>query len=224
MPLTRNLPKCLVEVAGQTILDRMIERLEDAGIDDLIIVSGHAEPALLKHLQKTKRRAEVVFNPHYHDWGNFYSLLCAESAIGGDSFVKLDADVLLDEKILPRLVKAPGPAVLVIDRKDALGFEEMKARIDETGRVVELNKGIAPALALGESIGVERIDASVSKQVFAGLRQLIEIGETHEYYERTYERLMGEDFPFSWIDITDCEWREIDCAEDLTEAARWLRQ
>ncbi len=226
MPLTRDLPKCLVAVGGVSILDRMIERLEAAGVHELVVVAGHAEAALRAHLEGANsaaaRRAVVVTNPRYRDWGNFYSLLVAEDAIGDHGFIKLDADVLLDSKVLPRLVAASGPAVLVVDRKNPVGDEEMKAAIDHHGRVVALNKRMAAESALGESIGVERIDRSAKPQVFKALRQLIETGETAEYYERAYERLMEDEIAFSWIDISDCEWCEVDCPEDLPLAEQCL--
>src|SRR5262249_7066371 len=135
-------------------------------------------------------------NPRFAEWGNFYSLLVAEPAIGSSSFVKLDADVLLDARILPRLMAAPGPAVLAVDRRRPLGDEEMKARADPSGRIVELSKRIRKEVALGESIGVERIDAEVAPALFDALRELPARGETHEYYERAYELLMERGHSF----------------------------
>jgi len=205
----------------------MIARLEEAGIVDLVIVSGHAEEALRAHLAQSTssaaQRAKLVQNPRYHDWGNFYSLLVAEEAIGGQSFIKLDADVLLDEKILPRLTRAEGPLVLAIDKSRPVSAEDMKARVDEGGRVVELNKQIPVETALGESIGVDRIDAAFSKSLFAQLRGLIESGETDEYYERAYEKMM-QTTPFGWVDISDSHWCEIDCEADLVRAETILAE
>ena len=35
--------------------------------------------------------------------------------------VKLDADVIMDDKLLPALLAAPGPAALAVDVRDGLG-------------------------------------------------------------------------------------------------------
>ncbi|RMH45215.1 MAG: phosphocholine cytidylyltransferase family protein [Deltaproteobacteria bacterium] len=220
-PITLDRPKCLVPVGGVPIVDRMIRRLAEAGIDDLVVVTGHCGDVLAAHLaasaDRCARAATVVYNEHYHDWGNFYSLLVARDAIGGDSFVKLDADVVMDGGVLPALLAAPGPAVLAIDRKPDLGDEEMKARV-AGGRVVALNKRMAPQEAFGESIGIERIDAELAPTVFDQLAQLIELGETDEYYERAYERMMAAGVAFGYADITACAWTEIDTAADLARA------
>jgi len=224
--VTGGAPKCLVPVAGRTILDRMIERLVQAGLDDLIVVTGHRADEVERHLDRSEipaaRRARRVFNPRYADWGNFYSLLVAEEACAGDGFVKLDADVIMDDRLWPALLAAPGPAALAVDCRPGLGDEEMKARADERGVVVELSKRIEPARALGESVGIDRIDAELAPRLWAMLRALIDHGETDEYYERAYERLMVEGVPFSYADVSACQWCEVDNAEDLAAAERLL--
>lgn len=221
-PLTRTVPKCMVPVAGVPLIDRMIARIEEAGIDSLVVVTGHLHQVLEAHLRASPsplaQEATLVFNQRYADWGNFYSLLVAREAVGTSGFIKLDGDVLLDSGILPAVVAAPGPAVLAIDRKPGLGAEEMKARADETGRLVALNKRMAPALALGEYIGVDRIDAPLAPRVFDELAAMIDQGEVHEYYERAYERLMQAGVAFSCADVTSAPWCEIDDHADLAAA------
>jgi choline kinase len=221
-PVTGGLPKCLVPIAGRTILDRMIERLVQAGLEDIVVVTGHRAADVERHLDRaadrSARRAARVFNPRYAEWGNFHSLLVAQEVVGGDGFVKLDADVVMDEGLLPALLAAPGPAALAVDCSVALGAEAMKARRDERGRVVELSKRIDPAAALGESVGIDRIDAELAPQIWRALRRLIELGETDEYYERAYELLMQQGIRFSYADVSACRWCEVDDADDLTAA------
>jgi choline kinase len=224
--VTGGLPKCLVPVGGRAILDRMIERLVQAGLDRIVVVTGHRSDDVERHLDRSPdpaaRSAERVFNPRYADWGNFHSLLVAEPAIGGEGFVKLDADVVMDGALLPALLRAPGPAALAVDCSGALGAEEMKARLDERGRVVELSKRIDPAAALGESVGIDRIDAELAPRVWSELRRLIDLGETDEYYERAYELLMEKGIGFSYADVSTCQWSEVDDAEDLAAAEALL--
>lgn len=224
--VTGGAPKCLVPVAGRTLLDRMIERLVEAGLRDIIVVTGHRREDVERHLDASgiaeARGARRVFNERYADWGNFYSLLVAEEAVGGDAFIKLDGDVLLDGQVLPILLAAPGPGALCVDAWEGIGEEEMKVRVDAGGRAVELSKRIAPALALGESIGIERVDAALAPAVWAELRAMIDHGETDEYYERAYERLMQKGTQFSVADVTKCQWAEIDNADDLAAAETLL--
>jgi len=226
-PITGGLPKCMVSVAGRPLVDRMLERIEQAGIRKAIVVTGHRADELVRHVKslpsELAQSAAFVHNERYSDWGNFYSLLCAEEATGGDSFVKLDADVVMDETLLPLLLAAEGPGVLAVDRRGPLADEEMKVRVDAaTGKLLELSKRVDPASAFGESLGVDRIDAELSPAVFAELRALIDDGETHEYYERAYERLIQNGAPFRCADVSSCQWYEIDNADDLRAAEQLL--
>jgi choline kinase len=223
-PITNDMPKCLVPVGGVALLDRMLERLTAVDIDDIVIVAGHCADALSAHLAASAdpaaQRAQVVINDRYAEWGNFYSLLVAQDMLWDEDFIKIDGDVLVDDKVLPTLIAARGPAVLTIDSSVELGDEEMKARADERGHIVELSKQLDPALAIGESIGVERIDAEVVPTIFAELRSMIDDDETDEYYERAYARLMQQGVDFGYADVAECVWCEIDDAADLAHANR----
>lgn len=223
-PITNDMPKCLVPVGGVALLDRMLARLTAVDIDDIVIVAGHCAEALTAHLaaapNPAAQRAQIVINDRYAEWGNFYSLLVAQDMLWDDDFIKIDGDVLVDDKVLPALLAAHGPAVLTIDSGVELGDEEMKARADERGHIVELSKQLDPTAAIGESIGIERIDAEVVPTIFAELRSMIDDGETDEYYERAYARLMDQGVDFGYADIASCVWCEIDDAADLAHANR----
>jgi choline kinase len=220
--VTGGMPTCLVKVGDVPLLDRLIERIGEAGIEEVIIVTGHRAEELRAHVagvdHPLAKTATFVHNERYADMGNFYSLLVAEEAVGGTSFVKIDGDVLMDGQILPRVLAAPGPAVLAVDRREGMGAEEMKVRLDAAGHVVELNKRMDPTLAAGEYIGVDRVDAELTATVFGMLRQLIALGETDEYYERAYERLMQSGTRYQAADISGCQWTEIDDDDDLLRA------
>lgn len=225
-PITRSVPKCMAEVAGVTLVDRLLAELERAGFDEAVVVTGYKNDVLMDHLAGSSnplaRRAVEVFNPRYAEWGNFYSLLCAEEAVAGGPFVKIDSDVLLDARLLELVLGAPGPMCLAIDCRDGLGDEEMKVVVDADGRMLELSKRVDPALAIGEYVGVERVDAEAAPVVFDALRSLIELGETDEYYERAYELMMQAGEPIRYADVSGCRWTEIDTVEDLRAAEAML--
>jgi choline kinase len=221
-PLTQDIPKCLIPVAGRPLIDRMIERMSAVVIDELVVVAGFRHEVLERHLRASDaplaRDARVIVNQRYHDLGNCYSLLVARQAVEGSDFIKCDGDVVLPADILPRLLDTSGNTVLVVDRGVVLGQEEMKVRVDEAGRVIQLNKRMEPSHAIGEYIGLERIGASVGPAIFDELESMLESGEGHEYYERAYERLMAKGTHFAYIEVGSGTWCEIDTAEDLDHA------
>ena len=48
--ITKELPKCLVPVSGVPLIDRMIARIAEAGIDKLVVVGGYKFEVLERHL------------------------------------------------------------------------------------------------------------------------------------------------------------------------------
>lgn len=221
-----GIPKCMVKVGRIPLIDRMIERIGETEIEEVIVVTGHRADELRAHIASIDhalaKSAVFVHNDRYADMGNFYSLLVAEEAVDGTSFVKLDGDVLMDKDILPRLIATKGAAALAVDCRTGMGEEEMKVRVDADGRMTELNKRMDPGVAIGEYIGVDRVDAELCEAVFNKLREMIELGETNEYYERAYERLMQSGTRFAVADVTGCQWTEIDDDNDLKTAEKML--
>ena len=222
-PLTADRPKPLVEVGGRSLLLRLVDQLARVGIRgaDLVVVSGYRADAV--HAALIGTGAIIVYNEHYADWNNFWSLYVAREAVGDDGFLQIDGDLLVDDRVLPRVVGASGPGVLALRVDRDCDAEAMKAAVDGEGRVTRLNKQITPAEALGESIGIARFDAPLAGRVFTELRALADEGLTGEYYEKAYERLIQRgDGPVGIVDVSDCLGIEIDDTSDLARAeAAW---
>jgi choline kinase len=228
LPLTRDLPKPMVDVAGRPLLLRTIDRLAAAGIGgaDVIVVTGYREEAIRARLVAEGLAAcRTVWNPRWDEWNNHYSLLVAREAVGGDDVLQMDGDVLFDGKVIPRLLDAPGPACLAVDVRDALDDETMKVEVDGAGCVRQIAKQLPPRTALGEYIGLCRLDAQLARQVFDEIARFPALGLTHEYYEHAYHRLVGRGAgPFRVVDVHDCVTTEIDDLADLDRATRLLAQ
>jgi len=61
-PLTDSRPKALVEVAGRSLIDRALDRLEDAGVKTCVVNLHHLAAMLRRHLTARKSPA-IVFSP-----------------------------------------------------------------------------------------------------------------------------------------------------------------
>ena len=223
-PLTNDRPKVLVEVLGRSFLLRQLDLLTRAGIPsrDVVIVGGYREGRLREELARGGHACTVVVNERYEAWNNFYSLLVAEPALAGEDFLQLDGDVLLDEQVLPRMLAAPGEALLAVDRREDLDEETMKVQL-EAGRVVAIAKPLDPARCAGEYIGVTKLSAAAARRVFEELARFPGEGLTHEYYEHAFHRLSADGrVPFGIVDVHDCTVLEIDTVEDLRRAEALL--
>jgi choline kinase len=225
-PLTNDRPKVLVEVLGRPIVFRQLDWLAKAGIPsrDVVVVGGYKIDMLSRELAAAGYECTVVMNEKYEPWGNFFSLLVAEPQLRGHAFLQLDGDVILDEKILPRMIGASGEALLATDRKALLDDDAMKVQM-RGDQVIALNKKLDPALCVGEYIGVTKLSAAAGAAVFRELTKVPGLGLTHEYYDDSYHRLTARDeIPFGIVDVDDCVVLEIDDHADLARAEDSIRR
>lgn len=220
-PLTDKSAKCLLSVGGSFILERMIRNCLSCGVSQFVLVLGHRADEIRQFVDKTFRgiRVTYVINDRYRDTNTGYSLMLASSVVGTAEFIKFDADVVFDTKILRELVDSHLPNVLCIDRNIALADEEVKVITDDQMRVCEIGKTVDPGRALGESIGIEKISAVTGPLLFAELKVMMEsAAHAQEYYEAAYARLVDKGIPFHALDITGMKWTEIDTVEDFAAA------
>lgn len=74
VPLSRERPKGLLEVRGEVLIERQICQLKDAGIDDIIIVTGY-KAEMFEYL-KEKYGVTTVLNENYYRYNNISSVMC----------------------------------------------------------------------------------------------------------------------------------------------------
>lgn len=219
-PLTDNSPKSLLDVAGKSILYRMLENVEAVGITEVIVITGYLEEQLKAFITSNFPTLHVTFkrNDIYEKTNTGYSLLLTREFVEGSDFVKFDADVVFEKAILEKLL-ASEVSALCIDRNINLEAEEVKVITDENGKVLEVGKKLDPHKANGESIGIEMITVDAGKVLFAELDSLMkEEKNWQEYYDDSYTTLVNKGVPFEAVDITGLKWVEIDTHEDYARA------
>ncbi|WP_050526504.1 phosphocholine cytidylyltransferase family protein [Pseudorhodobacter aquimaris] len=220
-PLTDNCPKSLLTVGGSVILERMIRNCLSCGLSQFVLVLGHRADEIRQFVDKTFRgiRVTYVINDRYRETNTGYSLMLASQVIGTAEFIKFDADVVFDVKILRQLVDDDRANVLCIDQNIALEDEEVKVITDDQMQVLEVGKSVDPKVALGESIGIEKISAKTGPLLFVELSEMMESPARYQdYYEDAYARLVVKGAAFHALDITGSNWTEIDTAQDFAAA------
>ena len=90
-PLTLKIHKGLLPIANTTIIENQIQLLKETGINDIYIVVGHGEKAFIPI--KKRYNVQLIYNPHYADRNNLYSLYLATEhlydayVIEGDTYI-----------------------------------------------------------------------------------------------------------------------------------------
>ena len=75
-PLTRELPKGLIEIAGKSLLEYSLEALKENGIREVILVIGFLARRIEQELggEYGSLKITYVFNEEYSHTGSMYSL------------------------------------------------------------------------------------------------------------------------------------------------------
>jgi choline kinase len=215
--LTRSTPKSLLPIGDSTTLDRMLAALGRHGVSSIVIICGHLQERIEAYLARSRFETPItiVRNPDYRTTNTGHSLLLAREQLEGETFVKLDGDVVFDDQVMARLVAAPaGWSYACIDRT-AVDAEVIKVQCDNDGTVVRIGNGIPIASSAGESIGIERIDAGSSGALFAALEAMAaDPAHRQSYYEVAYDTIVRAGEPFRVVDVTGLRWVETDTLED----------
>lgn len=223
LPLTSKIPKALLQVGNESILQRLIRQLTDCGIERFVLATGYCEDALRAAIALLAVPVEYCRNGDFISTQNAVSLGCCAGAVRNEPFIKLDSDLVLDAEILDRLLGDSSPMVVAVDRSRVLDHEAMKAVIDADGLVQDFGKSIPIEMAHAESIGIEILDSQSGQTVFSRIETLVASGVRDRYYEDVYAELIRESkLAGKAIDIAGLKWTEVDTLEDLTRARQWV--
>ena len=222
-PLTDERPKCLLTVGQRTLLQRTVDGIIAAGISELVVVTGYRAQMIRDFLTSHYPDLTIHFidNPDYAHNNNIFSLWLTRPYTEGRDFLLLDSDILFDPQIIPAVLSAEGSA-LALNRHE-LGEEEIKVIVDDQNHVVEISKVCSIEQAIGESVGIEKMEADYSAALFRELEQMIEgEGLIDIFYERAFERLIPQGHTFTVVDTTRYFSIELDTVEDFENAKKLI--
>ncbi len=95
-PITANLPKTLIEVAGRAVLDRVLDALVDAGVARCVVNTHYLAPMIEAHLAgRTAPGAELSHEDALLDTGG--GVARALPSLGERPFFVINADILWQE-------------------------------------------------------------------------------------------------------------------------------
>ena len=118
--LTRDKPKCMIDVRGKSLLARLVATFADSGIRDVTVVRGFAKEAV------AMPRIRTVDNDRFAETGEVYSLAQAGEMLGGDVVVSY-GDVLFRNYILDSLLSSKADVVLAVDATKTAGARDLVA-------------------------------------------------------------------------------------------------
>ena len=222
--LTRDRPKCMIDVRGQSLLQRLVDVLAESGVRNVTVVRGYRREAIALPAIHT------VDNDRYAETGEAYSLACARTQIDGDTIV-VYGDILFRRYILDGVLSADGDIVIPVDtlgrwrRSGAVVRDLVAADRPFSGsylddgpvRLRTISSAVPAAECCGEWIGLARFTAQGARW----LREEVDLVEAEG-------GLDAADLPLLLTRLADKHdvlvhyitghWLDVDTLEDLSNA------
>ena len=235
-PLTDDRPKCLVPILGRTLLDRQVEAARQAGVNNIVVVSGYRADKLESYGLPT------VFAQDYADTNMLHSLFTARDYFA-DGFVMAYGDIVYRPSIMRAIMNSPAAISVAIDRSwrdywsqrfdDPLSDAET-LRLGWDGMIREIGAkpksydeiegqyiGMVAFSAEGRQMLTESYDALLAADISASSALRGRSLRT-AYMTDFLQYLIDRKYPLTPIFI-DGGWLEIDTPGDLTVAEALVR-
>jgi len=237
-PLTKNKPKCLVEVGGRTILDHQIAAFKRCGIEDITVVKGYRADTI------TRPDVKHIMNVDYDTTNMVMSLWCAREELKGDVIISY-GDIIYSDHILRKLMNDRHDISVVVDLdwheywsqrfddplKDAEAFKmDKEGRIRVIGQVAQRISDI-DAGYIGLIKFIDRgnnifIDSFLNARLAA--QQELPAWQSQRSIEKAYMTDMLQGLIWEGHDIFAVGikggWCEIDSTRDLELASRLISE
>ncbi|NCB02366.1 MAG: aminotransferase class I/II-fold pyridoxal phosphate-dependent enzyme, partial [Spirochaetia bacterium] len=119
--LTEHNTKCMVEVNGVTLMERMLTQLDSLALRKIIIVVGYKGEELIEfiHTLPVKTTIEFVENPIYDKTNNIYSLYLASNKMLEDDTLLLESDLIFEDSILKLLIEDKRSSLALVDKYES---------------------------------------------------------------------------------------------------------
>ncbi len=230
-PFTNDRPKCLLDIGGQTILERTLQALRENGIENIAVVRGY-QSHLIDYPDVT-----YCHNPDFRKNNILRSLFYAEDEMD-DAFIFSYSDILYSSEIVARLIDSEADIALTVDvnwvqtyeGRDLHPVSEAELVKVENGRVIRIGKGVvSPEEAYGEFIGLAKFTKAGAEAMKAAYHRAAKEDPTSPFQcaaslEKAYmtdmiQELVDNGMLVQSIDI-EGGWMEIDTPQDLERAQR----
>ena len=225
-----DLPKCLLPIGDQPLLDWTIRNLRAAGCHHIVVVTGFRSDLI--------GRTDIVKveNEDYRNNNILHSLMYARAYMDGPLIITY-SDIWVEPSAYRTLMDTPGDIVIAVDR-DWLSYYEGRTGhpiaeaenvlVDSDRRVVEIGKHLAPNGArvtlCGEFLGLWRMSSKGTDAFRRSFEALDErLGPTSPFQRATewrkayvtdlIQQLVDDGVPVDSA-LVDRGWAELDTPQD----------
>ena len=119
--LTQDRTKCMVQVNGVALIDRMLHQIESRHLSRIVIVVGYEGEKLMKYIDTLGIRTPRVYvqNPIYDKTNNIYSLALAKDYLCQDDTLLFESDLIFEDAVIDQLLDDPRETLALVDKYES---------------------------------------------------------------------------------------------------------
>jgi hypothetical protein len=225
--LTKDNTKCMLEVNGKRLIDRLIEQLIDVGIKKFVIVIGYQGQKLIEHIGSRytgKIDIQYIENEDYATTNNIYSLMLAEKVLLEDDTILFESDLIFEERILRMLLDNHYPDLALVAKYESW-MDGTMVQIDKEMNILNFIPKKAfryeDVSQYYKTVNIYKFSKQFSENQYVPfLDAYCKVMGNNEYYEQVLRVItMLQHNSLKALPIGDAKWYEIDDIQDLDIAS-----
>ena len=220
--LTKNNTKCMVEVNGVKLIDRVLTYLSHLNLKRIVIVVGYKAENLVNYIENQYGNLNVEFveNPIYDKTNNIYSLALAKDKFKEDDTLLLESDLIYEESMLRLLVDNQQPDLALVAKYEKWMDGTMVTIDDDCNILNFISKKEFKQSEVDKyykTVNIYKFSKSyINNQYLPLLEAYCQMKGNNEYYEEVLRVLtMIDKSSLKALPIGDEKWYEIDDIQDL---------
>ena len=220
--LTDGNTKCMLEVNGVRLIDRVINKLSRLDLTRIVIVAGYERANLINHVRATFPSVNIEFveNPVYDKTNNIYSLWLAKDYLMADDTLLLESDLIFEDSVIDCALGSEYPNLALVAKYRPWMDGTMICKDDADNIVTFIPKSAfdyADTDSYYKTVNIYKFSREFSsKRYLPFLEAYIKAMGNNEYYEQVLRVMTLIDHcDIKAVDIADRKWYEIDDVQDL---------
>ncbi len=219
---TRNNTKCMVEVNGVRLIDRMLGQLKSLDIDRVVIVAGYCRESLMSHVGDSYSGIPIhwVINSIYDKTNNIYSLALAKDELVKDDTLLIESDLIFEDDLLQMAFNSSYPNVALVAKYETW-MDGTMVCVDEQNNITNFVPKQAFTYANVDSyyktVNIYKFSREFSEGVYVPfLEAYSAVMGNNEYYEQVLRVItLLDGANLKALPIGKKRWYEIDDIQDL---------
>ncbi len=219
---TANNTKCMLEVNGIKLIDRMLHQLGELNLQRIILVIGYEGQKLKNYVQKQYPDWEIEFveNIIFDKTNNIYSLWLARGYMVEQDTLLLESDLIYEDAILKAALECEDDNVALVSKYETW-MDGTMVKINEEREIVSFVSKAAfkynETDSYYKTVNIYKLSKDfIINHYLPFLDAYIKVLGKNEYYEQVLRVItLIDKCGIKALPITGMNWYEIDDVQDL---------